>query len=240
VKALVLRLEGPLQSWGGPTAGDDRPTLEFPTKSGVIGLAASALGLRRAQIAALVDLHQRFALGLRIDRPGVRTVDFQTIQDVPTKEGKLRADPVVSSRGYIADASFVALLMERYPGTPSLDEMTSALRFPAFAPFLGRRSCPPSVPILASPPTVEAESWAGLFEQVDAEPGRPSPLDDATAVSHDLFVEGDPQAPVVRQLRFRTTLTGPLPRQFAETRLFHLRSRVPLAQENTVDPWFKQ
>ena len=51
MRALALRLEGPMQSWGGPTAGDDRPSLEFPTKSGVLGVVGSSLGVAREDVA---------------------------------------------------------------------------------------------------------------------------------------------------------------------------------------------
>jgi CRISPR system Cascade subunit CasD len=42
---LFLRLEGPLQSWGERARWDVRDTAPEPTKSGVIGLLACALGL---------------------------------------------------------------------------------------------------------------------------------------------------------------------------------------------------
>ena len=44
---LVLRLEGPLQSWGERSRWDVRETADRPTKSAVIGLLGAALGLKR-------------------------------------------------------------------------------------------------------------------------------------------------------------------------------------------------
>jgi CRISPR system Cascade subunit CasD len=41
---LLLRLAAPLQSWGVESKFDTRRTLGYPTKSGVIGLVASAMG----------------------------------------------------------------------------------------------------------------------------------------------------------------------------------------------------
>ena len=40
---LLLRLAAPLQSWGVESKFDTRRTLGYPTKSGVIGLVASAI-----------------------------------------------------------------------------------------------------------------------------------------------------------------------------------------------------
>ena len=44
---LLLRLAAPLQAWGSDSKFETRKTNREPTKSGVIGLLAAALGLRR-------------------------------------------------------------------------------------------------------------------------------------------------------------------------------------------------
>ena len=40
---LLLRLAGPLQSWGERSHFNERDTARFPTRSGVIGMLAAAL-----------------------------------------------------------------------------------------------------------------------------------------------------------------------------------------------------
>ena len=50
---LLLRLAAPLQSWGADSKFETRKTNREPTKSGVIGLLAAALGLRRDDAAGL-------------------------------------------------------------------------------------------------------------------------------------------------------------------------------------------
>lgn len=47
---LLLQLVAPMQSWGSRSRFDDRDTEREPTKSGVLGLVASALGRPRAEI----------------------------------------------------------------------------------------------------------------------------------------------------------------------------------------------
>ena len=44
---LLLRLVAPLQSWGTTSRFDDRDTGKEPSKSGVIGLLAAAMGIHR-------------------------------------------------------------------------------------------------------------------------------------------------------------------------------------------------
>jgi CRISPR system Cascade subunit CasD len=136
VSVVLLQLAGPLQAWGATARFARRTTEPAPTKSGVIGLVAAALGRdRRADLTDLASL--RF--GVRIDQPGTPIRDYQTAQHFDT--GKSMP---VSERFYLADAVFIAAL----EGDGDLVEtLHGALRAPRFLPYLGRRSCPPARPI---------------------------------------------------------------------------------------------
>ncbi|WP_306367071.1 type I-E CRISPR-associated protein Cas5/CasD [Nocardiopsis sp. CC223A] len=157
---LVLRLSAPLQSWGGHSRHTTRGTLTHPTKSGVVGLCAAALGRPRG--TDLSDL-AALRLGVRVDRPGTLLVDFHTVsaashgpldpkaQRLPTSGGgRLKpGEGKVSRRAYLQDAVFVAAL--EATGTAQralLEEVEAALRRPRYPLFLGRRSCPPDRPVL--------------------------------------------------------------------------------------------
>ena len=72
---LLLKLEGPLQSWGSNSRFTKRKTQHEPTKSGVIGLLAAALGRRRGDP---IDDLTTLRFGVRIDQPGSYEQDFQT------------------------------------------------------------------------------------------------------------------------------------------------------------------
>ena len=54
---IALRLEGALQSWGDHSKWDERDSGSFPSKSGVVGLIACAMGLERGseELLALAD-----------------------------------------------------------------------------------------------------------------------------------------------------------------------------------------
>ena len=55
--ALLLRLAGPLQAWGAKSRFTVRATELAPTKSGVIGMLAAAVG--RTRTAPIQELHPR-------------------------------------------------------------------------------------------------------------------------------------------------------------------------------------
>lgn len=67
---LLLRLVGPMQSWGTTSRFDQRDTGKEPSKSGVIGLLAAALGIDRENWIDLEPL-TLLSMGARHDRPGV-------------------------------------------------------------------------------------------------------------------------------------------------------------------------
>ncbi|MEV5451505.1 type I-E CRISPR-associated protein Cas5/CasD [Streptomyces sp. NPDC052535] len=132
---LVLRLAGPLQSWGASSRFIRRTTESAPTKSGVIGLLASAAGIARGDDTNLAPL-AALRFGVRIDQPGTRIRDFHTAH-----HGVTGASMPLSERFYLADAVFVAAV----EGDQTLlTGLHDALRAPVYLPYLGRRSCPPS------------------------------------------------------------------------------------------------
>ncbi|MBM7167483.1 type I-E CRISPR-associated protein Cas5/CasD [Streptomyces sp. G44] len=138
MSVLILRLAGPLQAWGASARFVRRTTEPAPTKSGVIGMLAAAKGLDRSDDTALARLAS-LRFGVRIDQPGTRLRDFQTAHHAVT--GKSMP---LSERFYLADAVFVAALEG---DRAFLHELDTALRAPAHPLFLGRRSCPPSLPV---------------------------------------------------------------------------------------------
>jgi len=140
MNTLLLRLSAPLQSWGSTSLYDNRETDYYPTKSGVIGMLAAALGRKRD--ADLSDLAQ-LQFGVRIDAPGKRLRDFQ-VTEMKERFGKnLKAN--VSNRIYLSDATFLVGFSSE--DKKFLKELQTAVRNPKFTLFLGRRSCPPTIPL---------------------------------------------------------------------------------------------
>lgn len=67
MSTLLLRLAAPMQSWGTSSKFDRRTTQMEPTRSGVIGMIAAAMGLSRE---ASLALFKPLKFGVRIDQPG--------------------------------------------------------------------------------------------------------------------------------------------------------------------------
>lgn len=136
MSTLLLRLAGPLQSWGTRSRFTLRATELAPTKSGVIGMLAAAVGRRRTDpIEDLLSL--RF--GVRKDQPGSTIRDFHTARSLDGKDSM-----PLSQRYYLADAVFLVGVEGDSSLLQGLDE---AIRRPAFPLYLGRRSCAPALPL---------------------------------------------------------------------------------------------
>lgn len=146
---LLLRLAGPMQSWGTTSRFDQRDTGKEPSKSGVIGLLAAAMGIDREDWIRLKPL-THLSMGVRHDRPGVLKRDYQTAGCADTDKviranGTLSDDGVVSERFYLADAVFLVGLES--DNRPLLEEANESLKSPVWPLALGRKSYLPAEPV---------------------------------------------------------------------------------------------
>ncbi|HUT56694.1 MAG TPA: type I-E CRISPR-associated protein Cas5/CasD [Phycisphaerae bacterium] len=161
---LLLRLEGPMQSWGYRSRFDHRDTALEPTRSGVVGLICAAMGIARGEDISRFDA---IRMGVRVDKEGRPERDYHTAggdHHEPREYGVIKADgsrtdTVVSYRDYLADASFTVGLESE--SRDLLDEIAKALYNPTWTLFLGRKAFP-----LALPPLRPAD-WpnAGTLEE---------------------------------------------------------------------------
>lgn len=138
---LLLRLVGPMQSWGTTSRFDQRDTGKEPSKSGVIGLVAAALGIDRENWTNLEPL-TKLSMGVRHDRPGVPKRDYQTAQDIISANRSKVHKTAVTTRDYLADAAFlVGLATDDHA---LLDRIHKALDNPVWPLALGRKAYVPS------------------------------------------------------------------------------------------------
>jgi len=138
---LMLRLVGPMQSWGTTSRFDQRDTGKEPSKSGVLGLLAAALGIDRENWADLEPL-AHVIMGVRHDRPGVLRRDYQTAQHVISADATKVHETAVTTRDYLADAAF--LVGVESEDRTLLERAHAALRDPHWTLALGRKSYVPS------------------------------------------------------------------------------------------------
>jgi CRISPR system Cascade subunit CasD len=159
-RVLALYLDAPLQSWGYHSRFDRRTTLSCPTRSGIIGMIAAAMGIKRDDTNGLARFN---ATDMKIlilaptkgtILPGTELTDFHTVgggfdsknqrRHLPRKASGDTPVTVVSRREYLQDAKFGVLLSD----TPEfLAKIDLALKNPVWGLFLGRKSCIPAVPI---------------------------------------------------------------------------------------------
>ena len=172
---LLLRLAGPLQSWGISSRYASRDTGAEPSKSGVIGILAAALGLPRETDLSAVPIPgsgpfdlTRLRMGVRVDCEGVPGYDFQTVgggddhpgiaqaRDTPKAIARRLSDRAagrlgnkgaisISNRYFLQDAVFLVGLES--DDSEVLRELDLAVRRPVFPIGLGRRSYVPSCPV---------------------------------------------------------------------------------------------
>lgn len=209
---LLIRLAGPQQAWGSRSRFATRGTERAPTRSGVLGLVAAALGMERTDSLELFD---NLGFGVRIDQPGIIERDFQTAK---TLDGT--SSMPLSERYFLSDAVFLAGL-ESSDDT-MLDGILAALRRPHYPLFLGRRAFPPAGPVRAW--IVEAP----LRDALDAADWQASELvkaRTADAPALDILVDALPGEPVEQTV-------ADVPRSFDPRRRRHdLRDITRLRQQ---------
>jgi len=163
---LALLLDGPMQSWGFASRFTRRTTALHPTKSGICGLLAAALGYDKhsadepaqvARLAALtcttVTLPKKRGSG---ELPMLRLSDYHTIgggydkatdwMKKPRAASDAVLETVLSERHYLLDARFGVLLEG---DAEFLAEIATALENPRWGLWLGRKCCIPASPLCA-------------------------------------------------------------------------------------------
>lgn len=174
---LVFRLYGSMVAWGEPAVGESRHTAAYPSKSAVCGLLAAALGIRRQEEAAHRRIAGDYGMGVKVVSTGSPVTDYHTIQVPPATRGReyrtrrdelaaSQLNTILSSRDYRCDAlAVVALWARTTEPAYELEALAGALRSPGFVLYLGRKSCPPSMPL--EPRVVPADSLRGALNSVD-------------------------------------------------------------------------
>lgn len=156
---LVFRLYGPMASWGDIAVGEYRPSFFHPTKSAIIGLIEAALGIDRSDEQTHQEMTRSYGFAVRVDAPGTLLRDYHTIQVPPntknavylTRKEELGAEKqgtILSYRDYYCDALSFSCLWTKVGSPPyTLESIKAALKSPRFPLYLGRKSCPPSLPL---------------------------------------------------------------------------------------------
>lgn len=165
MSSVILTLAGPLQSWGTTKGTDKRRTGLYPTKSGVLGIVAAAMGRQRGES---VDDLRGLSMAVRVDHVGSAFTDFHTAHHhKPQKAIQTHPTPLPNTlpteREYRVDAVYTVVLS----GDDGLiEQVHEAMLSPVYAPFLGRRAAVPSRPVYPRNSVVHRESIGDLLKGV--------------------------------------------------------------------------
>lgn len=159
-KFLFLWLEAPLQSWGSDSKFGRRETLEFPTKSGILGLVCCALGAigeqkeLLAEFAGLKQIAISFQFSKQSNEGHLRDFHmigsgydgndpWQSLLIPKTGDGKpaVGGGTKITHRFYLQDAKFAVILEV---SEHIADTVCNALQNPVYDIYLGRKCCAPS------------------------------------------------------------------------------------------------
>ena len=136
MKTILMKFQGPLQSYGTDSHFETRHTDDHPSKAAVIGLIAAALGIRREETDKLRQLHNLHMV-VRVDQVGQMSKEFQ-IAAKYKKTGDNERN-YVTLRYYLEDAVFLVAVEGK---DDLIDHIYDALKRPYFQIFYGRKSCP--------------------------------------------------------------------------------------------------
>lgn len=137
LKTILLKLSGPMQSWGTSSRFETRGTDYYPSKSAIIGIVAASFGYKRDEDENIQKLND-LDFALRVDQEGILSKDYH-IATKYKKDGKFERN-YVTNRYYLEDAIFVVAIS--HEDEKWIDEILYALKYPYFQQFMGRRSCP--------------------------------------------------------------------------------------------------
>ena len=180
---LVFQLYGALTSWGDIAVGEYRPSQGQPSKSAITGLLAAALGIDRQDDAVHIKLGQHYGIAVCVRAVGKLLRDYHTTQ-VPggNREygsrreelltDKLNLKTILSQRDYRTDAFYqIAVWVVGSDAPYTLAELKQALQQPRFGLYLGRKSCPASLPL--SPVIMSGVTLKQAFDEYPLNKAQP-------------------------------------------------------------------
>lgn len=182
---LVFQLQAPLSAWGEPAVGEFRPTANYPSESALLGLLAAALGIRRGEEETHAALHRGYGFAIGVLSSGRLLRDYHTAQvpgrvSLKSRPHNSRRDElnlpkdelntILSTRDHRQDAASLVAVQVRDGAPYALSDVAQALAKPRFTLYLGRKACPPALPL--NPQIIVAENALAalqVYQQVLAE-----------------------------------------------------------------------
>lgn len=184
MKAVILRLDAPLMSFGATVVDQHGFTDIFPGKSMLTGLIANALGWEHGDFSKLQDLQERLDYAARWDVEPIPSIDYHTVDLGSDKmrnagwttfgEPEHRAGGSAAKYGthqryrhYLEDGLMTIALTIREDEVLNTDVLLNAFKKPCRPLFVGRKTCLPARPLLdPDMPLVEGAHLVSILEKV--------------------------------------------------------------------------
>lgn len=164
IDILVMHLQAPMMSFGGPVIDEIGPTERFPGVAALTGLLGNALGLSHGHADALDRLQARLrplCLELPMETGGEALTDYQTVdlgqvfmngtgwttrgRREDKGSGAATRGTHIRLRDYRVETAVMVLLhLTPAEETPTVHDLLTALRRPARPLFIGRKHCLPA------------------------------------------------------------------------------------------------
>jgi len=161
---LILKLQGPMQSWGKDSFEGLRSSELFPGRSALLGLLGACLGVERTDQQRLQDLASSVSFAVRVDKQGQKMTDYHTVKDAREDYRGLKShDTIQTWREYWQDACYTVAVWANANAVVSLADIEQAIKQPFYTPVLGRRSCPLARPLFET--KLAAESALAALAQ---------------------------------------------------------------------------
>ena len=156
---IILKLQGPMQSWGEHSFEGLRPSSYAPTRSAILGLIGACLGVRRENRLQLQELADGIGMAIRVDKRTQpygkgkflmqqKMTDYHTVKNARKNYRGLKSHETIQTwREYLMDSEFTVALWKYQNSVLNFDILEKALKNPVFTPYLGRRSCPIARPL---------------------------------------------------------------------------------------------
>ena len=184
MKALILRLDAPLMSFGSVMVDQHGFIDRFPGQALLTGLIGNAFGWRHGDGKRLQTLQGRLHLAARWDVAPTRIVDYHTVdlgQEKMRHEGwtthgatehrhggpDARFGTHQRYRHYWADGLMTVALTLVGSKEPTIEQVAQTLNRPARPLFIGRKTCLPARPLLdPHQPVMEGETLRAILARV--------------------------------------------------------------------------
>lgn len=143
LKTLILKTEG-MSAYGLQTFDVHRRINHFPTRSAVMGLLGAALGITRESHNELFQLSQSIRVAVQVNHSGEKIVDYHTVQNFRSPQGKIQSGTKPTYREYWCDSEHTFAITGE---EQVVDSIASKVKRPKFTVFQGRKSCPLTRPL---------------------------------------------------------------------------------------------